>query len=172
LSADVAATTLDPPVDLPLEDGTVRLRRAIAEDLEAVVGLLADDPLGRAREALAESADLAPYLRAFDAIDTDPNQLLLVVDQGGQVLGTMQLTFIPGLSRRGALRLLIEAVRVADSHRGQGLGAAMMRWTIEYARGRGCAVVQLTSDKSRQDAHRFYERLGFVASHKGYKLAL
>jgi GNAT superfamily N-acetyltransferase len=95
-----------------------------------------------------------------------------VAADGAEVVATMQLTFIAGLSRRGALRMQIEAVRVAASQRGRGLGAAMMEWAIERARLRGCAVVQLTTDKSRTDAHRFYQRLGFLASHEGLKLTL
>ncbi len=95
-----------------------------------------------------------------------------MAEQDGQIVGTMQLSFLPGLARRGALRAQIEAVRVAQSQRGSGLGAAMMGWAIEEARRRGCALVQLTTDKSRTDAHRFYARLGFVATHEGMKLAL
>jgi GNAT superfamily N-acetyltransferase len=146
----------------------VELRRATHEDLPALVALLAADPLGRSREADGE--DLAPYRRAFEAIDADPAHLLVVATDAGRVVGTMQLTFLPGLARRGALRAQIEAVRVHEDHRGQGLGAGMFAWAIEEARRRGCALVQLTTDKSRTDAHRFYERLGFVASHEGLKL--
>ena len=145
------------------------LRRAGRADLPRLLELLAADQLGAHRES---TDDLAPYEAAFAAIDADPAQLLVVAEAGDRVVGTFQLTFIPGLARRGALRAQIEAVRVATEHRNRGLGAAMMRWAIDEARSRGCALVQLTSDRTREDAHRFYERLGFVASHVGYKLAL
>jgi len=160
------------PVELGLRGAVVELRQATIDDVAAIVRLLADDPLGRMRETASVDADPEPYHRAFQAIDSDPDQLLLVVTDGVTVVATMQVTFIPGLSRRGALRAQIEAVRVAVSHRSAGLGAAMMGWVIEHARARGCAVIQLTTDKSRADAHRFYQRLGFVASHEGMKLTL
>lgn len=135
--------------------------------------LLADDPLGAAREVVPDDeADLEPYRRAFAVIDADPAQLLVAAADGTDVVGTLQLSVIPGLSRQGALRGQIEAVRVRADHRGHGLGEAMVRWAIGEARRRGCALVQLTTDASRVDAHRFYERLGFVASHVGLKLAL
>lgn len=146
----------------------VDFRRAVRTDVVGVVALLADDPLGADREGV----DLAPYLSAFDAIDADPGQLLLVGESFGRIVATFQLSFIPGLSRRGALRAQIEAVRVAESERGSGLGAAMIQWAIDEARRRGCALVQLTTDKQRPDAQRFYERLGFLASHAGMKLRL
>jgi GNAT superfamily N-acetyltransferase len=148
------------------------LRHARRQDVPAVVALLAADQLGATRDGVRDASDLAAYEDAFLAIDADPAHLLLVAESGGEVVGTMQLSFLPGLARRGALRAQIEAVRVAARARGSGLGAAMLTWAIEEARRRGCALVQLTSDKSRADAHRFYERLGFVASHEGMKLAL
>jgi GNAT superfamily N-acetyltransferase len=148
--------------------GVLPLRRATAGDLPAVVALLTDDPLGATRE----SADLAPYETAFAAVDADPAHLLVVADDGGDVVGTLQLTFVPGLSRGGALRAQVESVRVAATARGRGLGEAMLRWCADEARRRGAALVQLTTDKRRTDAHRFYERLGFVASHEGFKLEL
>jgi len=152
---------------------TATLRRASAADVPSIVELLADDPLGTAREGGAGSAEqLAPYRRAFEAVDADPAHLLLVAEADGAVLATMQLSFLPGLARRGALRAQIEAVRVRADHRGSGLGRAMVTWGIEEARRRGCALVQLTSDKRRTQAHRFYSRLGFVASHEGFKLEL
>lgn len=151
---------------------SVVLRRARAEDVPAIVGLLAADQLGTARDSVRSPEDLACYQRAFRVIDGDPAHTLVVAESGPDIVGTMQLSFIPGLARRGALRAQIEAVRVADAWRGRGLGAAMMAWAIGEARQRGCALVQLTSDKSRRSAHRFYERLGFVASHEGMKLAL
>jgi GNAT superfamily N-acetyltransferase len=145
------------------------VRRAARDDVPAIVALIAADQLGAAREV----GDLAPYERAFAAIDADPAQLLVVVtDEAGAVAGTLQLTVIPGLARRGALRAQIEAVRVREDLRGQGLGHALLAWAIEEARRRGCALVQLTSDKRRAEAHRFYGRLGFTASHEGFKLRL
>jgi len=158
------------PDHLTTRDGAYLLRRADEADLAAIVALLAADQLGATRDS---ADDLTPYAAAFRAIDADPaQQLLVVVDAPGDVVGTMQLTLIPGLARRGALRMQIEAVRVQETHRSTGLGAAMMEWAIDDARRRGCALVQLTSDKARVDAHRFYERLGFIASHEGYKLRL
>jgi GNAT superfamily N-acetyltransferase len=145
------------------------VRRAARDDVPAIVALIAADQLGAAREG----GDLAPYERAFAAIDADPAQLLAVAtDEAGAVAGTLQLTVIPGLARRGALRAQIEAVRVREDLRGQGLGHALLAWAIEEARRRGCALVQLTSDKRRPEAHRFYGRLGFTASHEGFKLRL
>lgn len=138
-------------------------------DLPAIIALLADDEIGAARET---PDDREPYEASFGAIDADPNQLLAVGERGGQVVATVQVTFIPGLSRRGTWRAQIEGVRVASSARGAGLGESLVRWAIEQARGRGCALVQLTSDTRRQQAHRFYGRLGFEASHTGFKLAL
>ncbi|GAB5468752.1 MAG: GNAT family N-acetyltransferase [Rhodospirillales bacterium] len=146
-------------------------RQARRADLPAIVALLADDGLGRGRDDPALPLDPA-YDRAFEGLAADPNQLQLVVELEGEVAGIMQLTFIPGLSRKGALRCQIEAVRVAAAQRGGGLGRRMFDWAIAESRARGCALVQLTSDRTRDDAHRFYERLGFVASHVGYKLSL
>ncbi len=157
--------SLDPPAVL---------RRAIATDVPAVVGLLSADALGAGREAVPGDLDeLAPYRHAFAEIDADPAQLLVVAETAGvPVAGTLQLSVIPGLSRRGSSRAQIEAVRVHRDLRGCGLGEAMVRWTIDEARRRGCRLVQLTTDKSRTDAHRFYRRLGFTASHEGMKLPL
>jgi GNAT superfamily N-acetyltransferase len=157
---------------LEVDRGPVTLRAARREDVPAIVALIAADQLGATRDGVRGEADLAGYLRAFEAIDADSAHILAVAESGGQLVGTMQLSFLPGLARRGSLRAQIEAVRVADGMRGSGLGAAMMAWAIDEARRRGCALVQLTSDKSRTDAHRFYQRLGFVASHEGMKLAL
>lgn len=141
-------------------------RPAVHADLPAVVALLADDVLGKARDfAVVDAA----YERAFADIDADPRNLLVVADDDGDVVASMQITYIPGLGRHGAERCQIEAVRVRSDRRGQGLGSALTTWAIEQARSRGCGLVQLTSDKSRTDAHRFYARLGFVASHEGMK---
>lgn len=145
------------------------LRRATAEDVAAVVGMLADDPLGARRESPGEPEVYRP---AFEAIAADPNQYLLVAEAEGRVVGTLQLTFIPGLSHRGASRAQIEAVRTHADLRGSGLGTRMLEWALEEARRRGCRMVQLTSDASRADARRFYERLGFTASHLGFKMIL
>ncbi len=158
--------------EIGLGPGRVALRLARRDDVQAIVALIAADQLGATRDGVRDAADLAAYTAAFEAIDADPAHLLVVAESGGEVVGTMQLSFLPGLARRGALRAQIEAVRVAQSTRGSGLGAAMMTWAVDEARRRGCALVQLTSDKSRTDAHRFYQRLGFVASHEGMKLPL
>ncbi|GAA4110764.1 GNAT family N-acetyltransferase [Knoellia locipacati] len=147
----------------------VQVRRATREDVPAIVALLADDPLAAAREDLS---DPAAYLTAFDAIDADPAHKLVVLDDGGVVVGTLQLTLLPGLSRHGATRALVEAVRVASSHRGQRLGEQLLGWAVDEARRRGAVLMQLTTDASRVDAQRFYERLGFVGSHVGMKLPL
>jgi GNAT superfamily N-acetyltransferase len=145
------------------------IRRARREDIGAIVRMLADDQLGATRD---DPKDLDPYLRAFEQIDADPNQLLVVATSDDEPVGTLQLTIIPGLARRGALRGQVEAVRIHADHRGSGLGAELMRWAIDESRRRGCALVQLTSDVLRTDAHRFYERLGFLPSHTGFKLKL
>jgi GNAT superfamily N-acetyltransferase len=163
---------MDALAQLELGQRPVMLRRARREDVPAVVALIAADQLGSTRDGVRGDSDLAAYLSAFEAIDADRAHILVVAESTGEIAGTMQLSFLPGLARRGALRAQIEAVRVADGARGSGLGAAMMEWAIAEARRRGCALVQLTSDKSRADAHRFYQRLGFVASHEGMKLAL
>ena len=145
------------------------MRRARAEDVPAIVALLADDELGAARES---PEDLAPYQAAFKAVDADPNQHLVVAERDGRVVGCLQLTVIYGLSRRAATRAIIESVRVGSGERGSGLGTTMITWVIEECRRLGVDLLQLTSDKSRTDAHRFYERLGFEATHVGFKLTL
>jgi len=150
----------------------VTLRTAVADDVLAIVDLIAADQLGATRDGVRDAADLAAYEAAFRAIDADPAHILVVAESGGDIVGTMQLSFLPGMARRGAFRAQIEAVRVAANVRGGGLGASMITWAIDEARRRGCALVQLTTDKSRADAHRFYGRLGFVASHEGMKLPL
>lgn len=158
-----------------VDGGTFRLRPATRADLPRILELLADDRLGANRE---DTSDMAPYERAFEAIDADPAHLLVVgellreVGTAWQVVATFQLSFLPGLSRRGSWRSQIEAVRVAAMVRGLGIGAAMVNWAAGESRRRGCSLMQLTTDKSRKDAHRFYERLGFAASHEGMKLTL
>ncbi|RWA68195.1 GNAT family N-acetyltransferase [Mesorhizobium sp.] len=149
----------------------VLIRRARQADLPAIVAMLADDVLGRAREDTRMPLTQA-YLDAFAAVDSDPNQLLAVMADGTDVIGTLQISFLAGLSSQGAWRGQIEAVRVAANRRGERLGQRLLEWAIEKCRERGCRVVQLTTNKSRLDAHRFYERLGFKASHIGYKLDL
>ncbi|MDQ0319449.1 GNAT superfamily N-acetyltransferase [Pararhizobium capsulatum DSM 1112] len=149
----------------------IMFRRAEVRDLSTILVLLADDPLGRNREAAEGIVDEA-YLAAFRAIEADPNQFLAVAEDDRSVIGTLQLSFIPGLSRRGSWRGQIEAVRIASDRRSEGHGGRMIEWAIEQCRERGCKLVQLTTDNARPDAHRFYEKLGFVASHIGYKLTL
>jgi len=145
------------------------IRRAQAEDVLAIVALLADDVLGAARET---PDDPAPYHAAFKLIDADPNQHLVVAEREGTVVGCLQLTVIPGLSRSAATRAIIEGVRVGSTERGSGLGTTMIQWAVDESRRLSVALVQLTSDRSRTDAHRFYERLGFEATHLGFKLQL
>lgn len=149
----------------------IHLRRATRQDLPAIISLLADDPLGAGRETVGEEIDPA-YVAAFAALDANPDQLLAVAELDSEVVGTMQLSFLPGLSHMGAWRGLIEAVRIAAPLRSQGLGAQMIDWALDRFRERGCRVAQLTTDKSRSAAHRFYDRLGFKQSHFGYKLEL
>jgi GNAT superfamily N-acetyltransferase len=144
-------------------------REAVRADLPAVIALLADDVLGKARDFTEVDA---AYEKAFADITTDPRNHLIVAEQAGELVGCLQITYIPGLGRHGAERSLIESVRVRSDRRGHGLGRELMTWAIDQARQRGCALVQLTTDKTRQDAHRFYLGLGFVASHEGMKLAL
>ncbi|MDX3241553.1 GNAT family N-acetyltransferase [Streptomyces sp. ME18-1-4] len=147
----------------------LEIRAAVAEDIPAIVGMLADDPLGAQRES---PDDLSPYLTALERLTDDPNQHLVVAVRKGRVVGTLQLTIVPGLSRRGSTRSIIEGVRVHADERGSGLGTRFVEWAVEESRRENCQLVQLTSDTTRTDAHRFYERLGFVASHVGFKLQL
>jgi GNAT superfamily N-acetyltransferase len=147
----------------------VDIRPATRTDVPAIVGKLADDPLGATRET---PDDLAPYYEAFDKIDTDPRQHLMIAVQDGKPAGTLQLSIQQGLSRRGASRAVIEAVRVHRDLRGGGLGTELIEWAIAEAKALGASVVQLTSDNTRTDAHRFYQRLGFAHSHAGFKLQL
>lgn len=147
----------------------LEIRPATEEDLPSIVAMLADDPLGAQRES---PDDLAPYLAAFERLADDPNQHVVVAVRGGKVVGTLQLTIVPGLSRRGTTRSIIEGVRVHADERGSGLGTQFIEWAVEESRRQGCRLVQLTSDVTRTDAHRFYERLGFEASHVGFKKTL
>ncbi|AQT76656.1 GNAT family N-acetyltransferase [Streptomyces sp. fd1-xmd] len=145
------------------------IRPATDADLPAIVAMLADDPLGATRES---PEDLTPYRAALKRLVGDPNQHVVVAVRAGRVVGTLQLTVVPGLSRRGATRAIIEGVRVHADERGSGLGTRFIEWAIEKSRAENCSLVQLTSDVTRTDAHRFYERLGFTASHVGFKLQL
>jgi GNAT superfamily N-acetyltransferase len=155
------------PASVFLGGRTFTLRSATEDDVPALAGLLADDAIASVRE---QPEDLEPYRRAFRAIDADDAHLLVVAeDLDGTVAGTLQLTLIPGLSRSGMLRGQIEAVRVASAYRGGALGSLLVRWAADEARARGAGLVQLTTDVRRDRARRFYERLGFVASHLGMK---
>jgi GNAT superfamily N-acetyltransferase len=144
-------------------------RRARREDVPALIALLADDPLGRARET---PDDPAPYYAAFDEIDCDPRQYLAAVESAGEVIGTFQVTVIPNFGRKGMKRCLIEAVHIRTDLQRNGLGTRMMEWAIEYGREAGCGMVQLTSHNTREGSHRFYEQLGFEHTHAGFKMYL
>ncbi|WP_429013597.1 N-acetyltransferase family protein [Comamonas sp. 4034] len=146
-------------------------RTAHLADLPAIIALLADDALGREREVRANPPD-SRYIAAFEAICADSNQRLVVAELQGQVVGTLQLSFVPGLSHTGAWRGQIESVRIAAALRGIGAGQQMLEWAVAQCREQGCSVVQLTTDKSRTDAHRFYQKLGFEPSHLGFKRKL
>ena len=146
-------------------------RDAVAADLPEIVALLADDHIGRTREDASLPLDRG-YLEAFAAIEAAPDQRLVVACEDGRIVGTLQLVFLPCLSGKGGWRGQIEAVRVARDRRSAGVGAQMARWAIEQCRARGCVRVQLTSDDSRADAHRFWARQGFLPSHRGFKLPL
>lgn len=146
-------------------------RKATRADLPAVIAMLLEDELGQTREQLGKTLD-PRYEAAFEKMDADPNQYLMVVEFEGRLIGTCQLTLIPGLSFMGSTRLQIESVRVAAAHRSQGIGEAMMQEAIEYGKKQGAKIIQLTTNKQRLRAKVFYERLGFVASHEGMKLYL
>ncbi|GAB2175583.1 N-acetyltransferase family protein [Dongia sp. agr-C8] len=147
---------------------TAAVRKAGRADLPAIVAMLADDVLGQSREAPGDPA----YAEAFAAMERDANQFPAVLEEDGEIVGYLQLTFIPGLSLKGMLRGQIESVRIASSRRGQGLGHVLLQWAIAECRRRGCGMVQLAMNKSRDDTLRFYQALGFVASHEGLKLSL
>ena len=150
----------------------ISFRRALKADLPAIVRLLADDPLGSRREAYASPLPQS-YYTAFAAIDSDTNNELVVVETTDKlIVGVLQMTFIPYITYQGGWRALIEGVRVAGELRSSGVGRRLFLWAIQRAKERGCHMVQLTSDKARPDAIRFYESLGFVASHEGMKLQL
>ena len=143
-------------------------RAARREDLPLIVGLIVEDSVVATDDDPADALD-ADYTAALAAIDADPNQEMIVVEMDGAAIGCFQLSYIPGLMRRGMWRGQIELVHVSDTMRNRGIGAEMMRWALQRCRERGCGMVQLTSNKRRTDAHRFYERLGFLKSHEGFK---
>jgi ribosomal protein S18 acetylase RimI-like enzyme len=149
----------------------LNFRSATIADLLQIVEMLADDFLGKQRERF-ESPLPESYLRAFEEIDRDENNELVVVEQNGEIVGTLQLTFIPSISFQGGKRAQIESVRVAASARGQGIGKTMFEWAIQRAREKNCRMIQLSTNNDRADAQRFYENLGFKASHVGMKLYL
>lgn len=149
----------------------ILFRRATRADLPSIVRMLADDDLGSQRERY-ENPLPESYYSAFEQIDNDPNHELIVAERNGKVIGTLHLMFLPSISFQGGLRAQIESVRVDKRFQSQGIGGAMMKWSMERARQRGAHVVQLTTHKTRLDAHRFYERLGFKGSHLGMKLSL
>ena len=165
------ALPLPHPIDSRLGEATVR--RATPNDADAVIALLADDPISAARGDVASEEDRPAYVAGLVEILADPSNDLLVAELDGVIVGTLQLTSIPGMARRGARRLLVEAVRVRSDLRSSGIGSGIMRWVSDSAApALGAAMVQLTSDASRIDAHRFYEHLGYVGSHKGFKFAV
>ena len=149
----------------------LNFRPANERDLATLVDMLADDELGAEREDASRPLN-QNYRDAFSSIDKDPNNELIVAEQGGELAGMLQLTFIPYLTHTGSWRCLIEGVRIAKHYRGQGLGSELLNWAITRARQRGCRLVQLTSDKKRPEALRFYAALGFEATHEGFKLRL
>ena|SRR5690349_10851645 len=149
----------------------IRFRLAKREDLPSIVRMLADDNLGSQREKVDDPLPESYYV-AFDQIETDPNHELIVVERNGEVIGTLHLMFLPSISFQGQLRAQIESVRVDKRFQSQGIGSALMQWSMQRAKERGAHVVQLTTHKTRLDAHRFYERLGFKGSHLGMKMTL
>ncbi|MFT5193743.1 MAG: GNAT superfamily N-acetyltransferase [Cellvibrionaceae bacterium] len=152
---------------------TLIFREAMAADLPHLINMLASDSLGKQREIDSGSDQIDPaYLIAFEEINKDPNNKLVVVECDQKLAGILQITFIPYLTYVGSWRCLIEGVRVHEDFRGQGLGTRFFKWAIEQAREKDCKIVQLTSDKRRTDAIRFYEKLGFEATHEGFKLHL
>ena len=146
-------------------------RDAVIDDVAAIVRLYADDDLGSTREVVGDPPD-DPYLEAFRQIDSDPRHRLVVGEDDGELVATLQLSFLPHLVLRGGQRAQIEALRVRSDRRGSGLGEALLDWALDEAREQGCRLVQLTTDANRVDARRFYERLGFEGSHVGMKLRL
>lgn len=149
----------------------IKFRIATEHDLDKIVEMLADDPLGSKRERFEQPLPVS-YKEAFQAITSDPNNELVVACDGNEVIGVQQITFTPYITHQGGWRATIEGVRTSSSVRGKGIGTELIRWAIHRARERGCHLIQLTTDKEREDALRFYERLGFKASHEGLKMKL
>ena len=145
---------------------SISIRRACRDDVGAIVGMLADDALGRARERIEHPLP-ASYFDAFDRVDRDPNLALVVAEEQGVVVGCLQLCILPGLSSQGASRALIEDVRVASDRRSRGIGEQLVQWAIGEARAKNCKLVELLTHHTRADAQRFYGRLGFQRSHVG-----
>ena len=146
-------------------------RKATITDLRTIVALLIDDELGQTREVVG--SDVADsYVQAFGCIDDDPNHYLMLVERGGEAVGTCHLTLTPSLTFQGSLRMAIEAVRVKKELRGQGIGEWMMQQAVDYAKEHGASIIQLTTNKKRPDAKRFYEKLGFQATHEGMKICI
>jgi len=153
------------------ERNEIKFRLATRADLLSIVRMLADDEFGSQRERYKDPLPES-YYTGFEQINNDPNHELIVAELNGEVIGTLHLMFLPSISFQGGLRAQVESVRVDKYYQNRGIGSEMMKWTIERARGRGAHVVQLTTHQSREDAHRFYERLGFKATHSGMKLSL
>jgi ribosomal protein S18 acetylase RimI-like enzyme len=149
----------------------MEIRKAVLEDLSAIVKLLADDELGSLRERYQDPLP-SVYVAAFLEMERQAGNGMLVAVEQDEVIGCLQLTYIPGIARMGMIRAQIEGVRVRADYRSQGVGEALFTYAIESARAKGCGLVQLTTDKSRVNAQRFYDRLGFVPSHEGLKLSL
>ena len=148
----------------------INFRRAKLEDLEDIIAMLANDKLGQLREDFQIPLP-SKYIEAFKHIDSDPNQELTIIeDEENEIIGTLQLTFIPYLTYQGGVRAQIEAVRIKEDYRGQGLGEQLFRWAINRAEEKGAHLLQLTTDKKRPEAIKFYEKLGFKATHEGMKL--
>jgi ribosomal protein S18 acetylase RimI-like enzyme len=145
---------------------SITIRRARRDDVGAIVRMLADDALGGPRERIEDPLPNS-YVRAFETVDRDPNIQLVVAEEGGAVVGCLQLCILPGISSQGASRGLIEDVRVASNRRSRGIGEQMVQWAVAEARARGCKLVELLTNNARVDAQRFYERLGFARSHVG-----
>ena len=143
-------------------------RKAVAADLPFIIGLYVEDAVIKTDDDPASAMD-QPYLDALAAIDADPNQMLAVAELDGERVGTIQITFIPGLNRRAMWKGLLEGVHISAAHRNKGLGAELIDWALAQCKSRGCGMAQLTSNKQRLDAHRFYERLGWKKSHEGFK---
>jgi ribosomal protein S18 acetylase RimI-like enzyme len=147
----------------------ISFRKAEIDDLQDIVRLLLDDNLGKNREI---GNDVEPYLKAFQMIDQDSMQMLVVMCKDESIIGTCHLTLMPSMTFKGALRLNIEAVRVDSTLRNDGYGQKMIQWSVEFGKARGASIVQLSTNKKRKSAKNFYEKLGFVASHEGLKLYL